>query len=54
LAKEGGQRPDWQEIILEEKFSKNLVSVEVSVRVVIENGILCRKWNTPDLRNHVF
>jgi len=52
LVKEQGHRPDWQEIISEDDSAKIYWSQWESL--VIENGILCRKWEAPNFKSHVF
>jgi len=52
LAKEEGNRPNWQEVISEDDTAKVYWSQWESL--VIENGILCRKWEAPNLKSHVF
>jgi len=52
LAKEERHRPDWQEIISGDDTAKIYWSQWESL--VIENGILCRKWEAPNLKSHVF
>jgi len=51
LAKEEGRRPDWQEVISEGDSAKIYWSQWESL--VIKNGILYRKWETPNFKNYV-
>jgi len=50
--KEERHRPNWQEIISEDNSAKIYWSQWESL--VIENGILCRKWEASNFKSHVF
>jgi len=52
LVKEGDHCPDWQEIVSKDDLAKTYWSQWESL--VIENDIICRKWEAPNLRSHVF
>ncbi|XP_070172331.1 protein NYNRIN-like [Polyergus mexicanus] len=52
LGKEKDQRPSWQEIVSENLFSKIYWSQWDSL--VLKNGVLFRKWESPNLQTSVF
>jgi len=52
LGKQGNQCPDWQEIVSGDESAKIYWFHWESL--IIKNGILYRRWETPYLKSHVF